>query len=267
MFRLLSFLAAFSLASIALLGPLERKMIYQFDTTRVSPAAAGVPGLRETTLQSGDETLVLWVARAKPNKPTVLYFHGNAGNLANRAGRFQRFLDRGYGVIAPAYRGSSGSTGTPDQPALTTDAALVYAQIVHLLPDTNPETIVVYGESLGTGVAISLISTLGTQPAGLVLEAPFTSIPDIALNSYPQFEPLLHLITNRWDSLSLADTLTLPLLVLHGDQDSLIPIEMGRQIFTAAPSAHKRFFTVKAAGHTTIWRTDSLPVLWRFIDQ
>ncbi|MDQ7069465.1 MAG: alpha/beta hydrolase [Rhodobacterales bacterium] len=267
MTRLLIVMALLTAGLAALLGPIERAMLYPFDTTRISPADAGVPRLTEVRFTSDTQTLILWTAPPKPGKPVILYFHGNAGNLANRAGRFRHFLDRGYGLVAPAYRGSSGSTGTPAEADLTADAAAILAALPDFIPDLTPENVILYGESLGTGIAIQLATTTAAKSiAGVILEAPYTSIPDVTRTLYPLLVPVLRAMTNTWESLARAPALTQPLLILHGDQDRLIPIEQGRQIFAAAPSLNKQFIAVQGATHTTIWRSDVLPEIWAFID-
>ncbi len=268
MLRLALFLGVFTIGGLFGYNSFEAKAIYPFDTTRQSPASAGVAGLHERSLKTGGVRLIIWIAAPKPGQPTILYFHGNAGNLANRAGRFQLFLNRGYGVIAPAYRGSSGSTGRPTENALTRDALHIYHHLDQLIPGLTPATTVIYGESLGTGVALKLLAAPDVeQPAAVVLEAPYTSLPDVVRHLYPQYAPLIPWMKNIWNSLENVTRLTAPLLVLHGTDDPLIPINQGRQVFSAAHSQAKRFIAVQGAGHSDIWRSDTLPVLWRFIDR
>lgn len=262
MLRLLAISAALTAGLYALIAPLERRMVYPFDATQISPAEAGEPRLREIALPFDGQTLILWAAAPKPGQPTLLYFHGNAGNLANRLGRFRHFLDRGYGLIAPAYRGSSGSSGKPNEPALTADALHIYQSASHLIPGQNPAHLMIYGESLGAALALTLAAQ---NPAAMILEAPFTSLPEVAAHLYPPLAPLTRHMHNQWPSLAKAQTLTMPLLILHGTDDTLIPIEMGRQIHSAAPSRDKTMLAVPGAGHTDLWRSDTLPRLWRFI--
>jgi pimeloyl-ACP methyl ester carboxylesterase len=268
MLRLALFLPVLAISGLFGFDRFEARAVYPFDATRQSPADAGVPELQERIYETNGQSLIIWTAEPQPGLPTILYFHGNAGNLANRAGRFQLFLKRGYGVIAPAYRGSSGSTGTPTEKALTQDARHIYDHLDDLIPGLTPATTVIYGESLGTGVALKLIASPETvQPAAVILEAPFTSLPDVVRHLYPQLKPLVPKMKNIWNNLENVTRLTTPLLVVHGTEDHLIPIEQGRQVFTAARSPVKRFVAVKDAGHSTIWRADTLPILWHFIDQ
>ncbi|WP_172982733.1 alpha/beta hydrolase [Roseovarius bejariae] len=245
------------------LGAIERAIIYPFDATRVPPATAGAPNMQEVE-RAG---LITWQAAANPGHPTIFYLHGNAGNLADRTGRFSRFMARGYGVIAPAYPGSSGSAGSPSQEGISQ----AIRDIWHDLP--RDARVVIYGESLGTGVAMQLLGSVvtdaekGLAPAGVILEAPFTSVRDVASALYPGIEPLLDHLTQEWDSMAWAANLTMPLLVVHGQNDKMIPPAQGRALFNAAPSADKRFLHVPGAGHTDLWRSDTLPVFWNFIDR
>jgi len=249
------------------LDAIERAIVYPFDATRVAPATAGVPEMQEVQ-RAG---LVVWEAAAKPGQPTIFYLHGNAGNLANRAGRFSRFMARGYGIIAPAYPGSSGSDGRPSQAAITEAIRDIWRELPDRLgPDAR---VVIYGESLGTGVAMQLLASVvtdgekGLAPAGVILEAPFTSVRDVAAHLYPGIDPLLDHLTQDWNSLAWAENLTIPLLVVHGQNDRMIPPDQGRTLFEAAATGDKRFVLVQGAGHTDLWRSDTLPRFWNFINR
>ena len=267
MIKLAFFLVILTTGGWLSLATLERQAIYPFDATRVTPQAAGATGVREVVQTHDGEISIIWVAVPKPGKPVILYFHGNAGNLALRAGRFNHFTARGYGLIAPAYRGSSGSTGTPTEAALTADALRLYADLGALIPGLTPARVIFYGESLGTGVALELAATTRqAQPAGVVLEAPYTSLPDVVRASLPRLAPLIPKMTNIWDSATHVKALRAPLLVLHGKQDPLIPIAQGRAVFRAAGSRQKWFVAVRGAGHHNVWRSTVMPRLWSFID-
>ncbi|WP_127115057.1 alpha/beta hydrolase [Shimia sediminis] len=259
--RLFVVLLVLVLGTVVLGSMAERWVIYPFDPREVSPENVGLPEVAVQRLDINGASLVVWVADPKRGKPVILYFHGNAGNLANRKGRFQHFLNQGYGLIAPAYRGSSGSSGSPSEEVLIADAAALYVEL-----DLSKRPVVVYGESLGTAVSIALVETLAAPPSAVILEAPFTSIPGLAGLHYPGTGSLAENLDNTWRSIDRASALTMPLLILHGTQDDLIPNEMGRQIFTAAPSREKDFHAVQGAGHTDLWRASTQARLWRFID-
>ncbi|WP_420568186.1 alpha/beta hydrolase [Thalassovita sp.] len=254
-------LAGIVLAVAAAASQAERFLFYPFDPRHVSPQDAGLSGVTETRLSTPDgETLIVWSAPPKGGMPVILYFHGNAGNLAVRAARFQRMMDQGFGLIAPAYRGSSGSTGTPSEETLIADAKLVAAHPGWPKSDKRA----IYGESLGTAVAIALLAQGGNADA-LLLEAPLTSIQAMAQTHYPSLAPLTDKLRNQWPSLSRAQHLKLPMMIIHGTEDTLIPIEMGRQIHAAAPSKDKSFLAVKGAGHTDLWRNWTMTRMWRFL--
>lgn len=245
----------------------EQFNVYPLDPTEVSPTNAGVPRMQAVHFTSNDETLVLWVAKPKPDKPVILYFHGNAGNLANRAPRFAEFEKRGFGVVAMAYRGSSGSTGKPSQKAILMDAINVYKALPDLVGDAP---VILYGESLGTGVAVLTADSpelKGTPPAAIVLESPYTSLTDVTRHVYPVLTPLLFIMKNKWRSIRHIGALDIPLLVLHGTDDPLIPIEMGRKLFDTSPARDKTFFAVQGAGHNNVWQPDAKEALYAFLDR
>lgn len=236
----------------------ETTAVYPFDASYTTPAEAGEARLTEHRHTTTDgENLVVWRAEATAGKPTLVYFMGNAGGLADRTDRFRQLIDAGYGVIAPAYRGSSGSTGAPEEMALINDAlALVEAE--------NGAPLVLYGESLGTAVAIRLAADgFGTR---IVLEAPFTSITDLVSEQFPN-EDLTDLITQKWESVAHAPAVAQPLLVIHGSADRTVPIEMGRHIFEIAGSTDKQFLEIDAAGHSGLWDTEARAALFAFLDR
>ena len=235
----------------------EIAMIYPFDTTYATPAAAGEARMVETRFLTGDgESLIVWRAAAQSGKPTLMYFPGNAGGLKDRADRFARLLDRGYGVTAMAYRGSSGSTGRPEELLLTEDAEALAAS-------ETGRPLILYGESLGTAVAVKLAAE-GFGDA-IVLEAPFTSILDLVKSQYPD-ETIDHLITQRWDSLSDIPHVRQPMMIIHGAKDRIVPIRMGRRILEFAGSDEKSIVEIADRGHRSIWTAEARRALFQFID-
>lgn len=235
----------------------EISMIYPFDATHTAPELAGESRLVEQRLATADgEDLVVWRTAARPGHPTLIYFPGNAGALSDRAERFTRLIDRGYGVVAMAYRGSSGSTGRPDEALLTDDA-------IRLAQAETGRPLILYGESLGTAVAIKLASS-GIGDA-VVLEAPFTSISDLLASQFPD-ETLDQMLTQHWNSLSRIGEVRQPLLVIHGTEDRLVPIAMGRTIFDGAGSREKRFVEIPGRAHSGLWTIDGQQALYEFLD-
>ena len=237
--------------------------IYPFDPTRVSPADAGVPTMQAQTLHSFDDTaLAVWTKQPRPRKPTIIYFHGNAGNLATRAQRFERLIERGYGVIAMAYRGSSGSQGAPSQELITKDSQSLIKNLTKL-GFRHQSKLIYYGESLGTGVAAQLATS--HPPDAMILEAPFTSITDLAAKQFPMF-PIRQLMDQSWDSQTAIQNFNAPLLILHGRDDKLIPFTHAQSIFNASPSQKKTLKIMPNTSHHNIWSVFGQESIYKFIN-
>jgi len=250
------------------LARIERKMIYPLSPQEVDPGALRLTNTAVHSLDRGGVRLIVWTMRADdPTGPTVLYFHGNAGNLATRSLRFAALQDQGINVIAMSYRGSSGSGGQPSEAAILSDAQAVFQQVDRFIDGLRPQDLVLYGESLGAAVAVGLMASLDSaeRPAGAVLEAPFTSVPDMARAMAEVPDNLIARIQDRWNSLGRANTLTTPLLVVHGTADEVTPFAMGRTLFEQAATRDKTFVAAEGASHATTWRPDTMPQLWAFI--
>lgn len=235
------------LAALLFLGAqsLQRTLMYLPDQERVSPQQAGLFDVEEVELPTGDGVRVLaWHAKAQPGRPTLLYFHGNAGSLVTRAERIRRYQARGYGVFMMTYRGYGGSSGKPSERANVKDAETAYRAL--LARGVPAMDIVVYGESLGTGIAIQLVSRVAV--AGVILDAPYTSMLELAGLHYPEL-PAGFFLTDRYDSLSKIGDVKVPVLIVHGDQDGVVPLEMGERLFQAL-TGDKEIAVMKGAGHT-----------------
>ena len=221
----------------------EHRVVYPFDATRTAPADAGEPRLAETAFETADgERLVLWQAPPPEGAPVVLFFPGNAGTLADRVPTLTRLLDMGLGVTAVAYRGSSGSSGRPDEAQLIADARA----IAEAVAANGAPALILYGESFGSALAVQLAAA-GVGD-GVILQSPFTSIRDLVAVQYPQ-EDLTGLFTQRWDSRAAIAAVTQPLLVLHGTEDRLVPIAQGRDLVARAGSADKALVGLEGADH------------------
>lgn len=247
---------------------IERKMLYPLSKAQVDPSVIGLERATVHRLDQGSHELIVWALRAnRTNAPTVLYFHGNAGNLANRATRFATLQTQGINVIAMSYPGSSGSSGLPSEATITGDALRVFQNVGNFIEGARTQDIVLIGESLGAAVAIALLTKLAPEarPSGIILEAPFTSTPDMARTMTDVPDNLISRIQDRWESLNRAQALTIPLLVIHGSADTVTPLRMGRAILEAAPIKDKDFMLVANASHSGTWRADTMPRLWRFI--
>jgi fermentation-respiration switch protein FrsA (DUF1100 family) len=238
----------------------QRRLIYVPDTEREAPADAGLRGVREVVLQTPDGArLIAWYAAAGPGKPTFLYFHGNAGSLSDRAERIRRFAGAGYGVFMPSYRGYSGSSGSPSEAALHADARLAYEYLRGL--GVAERAIVLYGESLGSGVAVRLAAE---RPVGaVILDAPYTSLPDVGKMFYP-IMPVQTFMVDRFDSKKHIAAVRAPILILHGTQDTVVPLVLGKALFEVAPEP-KEMAVLQGAGHSDIYAFGAFPRLEDFL--
>jgi fermentation-respiration switch protein FrsA (DUF1100 family) len=239
----------------------QRRLTYFPDPQRIAPSSFNLPGVEERVIATPDgEQLVAWFAAPAPGRPTVLYFHGNAGNLGNRSERVRRFLARGWGVMFLSYRGYGGSTGSPSERANVADAKLAYAALRKA--GVVPQDIIVYGESLGSGVAVQVAAE--KEVGGLVLDAPYTSIVDVAEVSYP-YLPVRPFMFDRYETMRFLPQVTAPLLVMHGEDDRVIPVEMGKAVYAAA-NAPKEIVTFPRAGHSDHHLHGSYDELFRWVD-
>jgi fermentation-respiration switch protein FrsA (DUF1100 family) len=238
----------------------QRKLMYFPDPERVPPASFALTGVEERVLTAPDGArLVAWYGRAKPGRPTILYFHGNAGNLGNRSERFRKYLARGLGVYMLSYRGYNGSTGSPTERDNVADATLAYEALRS--EGVRVEDIVLYGESLGSGVAVQLAAA--KPVGGVILDAPYTSIVDVAAKAYPYF-PVRWFMFDRYETLRHLPQVHAPLLVIHGEEDGIIPVAMGRDVYAAA-NAPKEIATFPGAGHSDHHLYGSTEEVFRWI--
>ena len=227
---------------VAVMYLLQRSLLYHPERQRTPPATAGLFDAQEIVLDTADgEKVIVWYIPPKEDKPLVLYFQGNAGALRNRADRFRVLADDGTGVVALSYRGYGGSTGRPTEQGLIADAEAAYA---FAAARTRPERIVVWGESLGTGVAVALAAA--HRIGRLVLESPFTSAADVGARVY-WYLPVQSLMKDPFRSDARIGRVTVPLLILHGARDSVVPIALGERLFAQA-NEPKRFMRF-AEGH------------------
>ncbi len=226
----------------------QRKLMYFPDTMRVQPAQVGLADVEERVLKTPDgERIIAWYGQAKPGQPTLLYFHGNGGSLAIRAPRIARFMAEGWGVYMLTYRGYGGGSGKPTEVDNVADARLAYGALV--LEGVPPGSIIAYGESLGSGIAVRI--GIEREVAGVILDAPYTSIVDLASGAYP-FLPLRAILIDRYETTKYIANLRVPLLILHGERDGVVPVEMGRELARLA-NEPKRLMVFPNGGHSNLY--------------
>lgn len=217
-----------------------RRFIYFPDERVPPPDPPGVEG-EGLTLPTGDGlALGAWYLPGAGSTAVVLC-NGNAGNRADRLPLSAGLQQRGLAVLSLDYRGYGGNPGAPTEHGLITDAQ---AAAEHAASRPGISRLVYFGESLGAAVLIGLAER--RPPAALVLRSPFTSLPDVARAHLPLVPG--GLIDDRWDSIGRIASIDLPLLVLAGTADTVVPYQQSVRIFEAAPGP-KRLITFDRADH------------------
>jgi fermentation-respiration switch protein FrsA (DUF1100 family) len=232
--------------------------------------SSGEPMLNDPTLLPKREIVCLttkdglnlraWYFRApRDGAPTVVFFHGNAGDIGNHL-PFAKFLIKaGYGLLAVEYRGYGGNPGSPDEPGLIADGRAAFAFLTAQgIPDSH---IVLFGESLGTGIAVQLAAEHHVR--AVILRSPYTSIAEVAAIQLP-YIPARWLVRDRFNSLAKIGRNTAPLFIFHGANDTLIPLALGRELFEAAPEP-KIWLTVDGVGHNDVQTPEAERVVLDFL--
>jgi pimeloyl-ACP methyl ester carboxylesterase len=212
-----------------------------------TPAEKGLACVEVETVPMADGTRVT-VWRAGPTQedaPTVLYLHGNSSNVSARWKRFRQILDSGFGLYAPSYRGYPGSGGKPSEDALIADAREHFDRVAG-----TGAPIILHGESLGTGIATA-VAAERPEVALLVLEAPYTALVDMASAQYPWL-PVGLLMKDPMPTRERIGEVSSPVMIVHGTEDRIIPVEHGRRLFELAADP-KQLLIVDGADHGDLW--------------
>ena len=212
-------------------------------TLAASPARIGLD-YEDVWLQTADGIRVHgWYIPHPQARGTLLFFHGNAGNIGVRLESIGIFHRLGLNTLIIDYRGYGKSEGTPGEKGSYSDAEAAWRHLVDArrIP---PQKVVIFGRSMGGGVASWLAARVA--PAGLILESTFTSVPDMAAKVYPFF-PVRLLARIRLDAKASLAGVHAPVLVIHSADDEIVPIAHGRSLFDAAPEP-KRFLELRG-GH------------------
>jgi fermentation-respiration switch protein FrsA (DUF1100 family) len=246
---------------LVLMYAAQRSLMYFPDPGRKPPASVGLPQAEEVTLDTPDgERLIAWHVPPRDGKPVVLYFQGNGGGLDLRADRFRKLVSDGTGLVALNYRGYGGSSGRPTEQGLITDAQTAHA---FAAPRYAPDRLVLWGESLGTGVAVALAAE---RPVGRVLlESPYTATVDVAASIYP-FIPVRLLMKDQFRSDLRIGQVKAPVLILHGDGDDIIPIRYGERLLAMVPG-EKRMVRYAGGYHMDLDRFGATDEALKFLAQ
>jgi len=226
---------------------LQDSMVY-FPDGRIAqtPAAAGLD-FEDVVLETEDgEKLGAWLVRVPDARGTVLFCHGNAGNISHRVSTLKILAGLDMDVLIFDYRGFGASTGEPSEEGLYADAMAAWRFLG--TRGTEPERTIIMGRSLGGGVAVWLASQV--DAAGLVAESTFTSAVDLGSEHYP-FLPVGLLLRHRFESIERIAEVGEPVLVAHSDEDTLIPSHHGQALFAAATEP-KQFLALAGDHNDTV---------------
>ena len=224
---------------VAVLWALQRQLVYFPDPTPAPPAADVIVGGRDVTLRTADGIeLGAWFVSAADDADTgmaVLVAPGNGGNRVGRVPLARELSRRGLAVLLMDYRGYGGNPGNPTEEGLAADADAAVAELGEL--GYPPPRIVYFGESLGSGVVAALQAR--NPPAGIVLRSPFTELADVGAHHYPWF-PVRALLRDRFPVEERLASSDVPITVIYGDRDSVVPTALSARVADRAPSLIER---------------------------
>jgi pimeloyl-ACP methyl ester carboxylesterase len=229
--RWLALLAGLYLLLCGFMYAAQSRLQYRPDPSPMDPAAVWLPQFRAETLATpdGERIVAWWLPPAHPIGPVYLYLHGNGANLATRDRRLARLGEGGAGVLAVSWRGYGGSSGRPHETGLLTDARTAYRALASRV---DPTRIVVFGESLGTTVAVMLAAEVPV--AALVLDSSFASALDVAQGRYPWL-PVRWLLSDPYRADLAAPRVPVPVLQIHCHDDPVTPLASAQRLQALLP--------------------------------
>jgi fermentation-respiration switch protein FrsA (DUF1100 family) len=229
---------------------IDLRVLYHPDPSLPAPETVGVPDVEPVIIKTIDGLpLASWFQKpADDSKPVLLFFQGDTGALADRIGEFTPYIRNGYGIFLLGYRGFGGNPGTPSERGLYRDARAAIGWLETQGYALN--RVVFYGHSLGTGIAVEMAVEYSGAKA-VVLEAPYTTLPNTVVLDMPLLRASWFM-KDRYDNLSKMAKIKIPLLIIQGTADEVIPVEQGRQLYAAARGPKEAQF-VPDAGHTNLY--------------
>ena len=230
-FKFLFFVSAFYFLLVALLFVMQRQFLYVPDTS--VPDISRAPWATQISVQTQDglKLYAWWRAPIDSNTPTILFFHGNGANIENRIDKALPYIQAGFGLLLAEYRGYGGNPGKPTEYGLYKDGHAYMAWLnAHANISTND--IVLYGESLGSGVAVHLATEYDVK--GLVLDVPFDSAMHVARHHYPYVVFLKHLMRDHYRNDLKITQVNAPLLIGLAGRDTVTPPSHGQRLYDLA---------------------------------
>ncbi len=242
----------------------QRSLLYHpnGDRPRPGPGLAGSVSIEDVPSHDGLGLFSWWASPKDEDAPVLLYFHGNAGSQMDREERMAAFVARGWGVLMPAYRYNAGADGKPSEDALIADGRAALDWL--LARGIASGRVVLFGESLGSGIATALAAER-EDLAALVLDAPYDSVTDVAARLY-WYVPVRLLLKDNFDSVARIGRVRIPVLIGHGGRDRVIPERHGRRLFEAA-NEPKLFAYKPDSGHVELFDYGFLDDIDAFFNQ
>ncbi len=229
----------------------QRNFVYFPNPQRQIPSVYNASDMQVIKADTEDGlSLEGWYKPPGKDKPVIIVFHGNASHPGFSAWKARPFMDEGYGALLPAYRGYAGNPGKPTEEGLYKDARAFLGWLI--AQGILPERMVLYGESLGTGIVVEMASTHYRDVKAVILESPYTSFVDLARRHYP-FIPLHNfLVRDQYKSIDKIENVTAPLFVISGKRDTIVPFRQGEKLFAAA-NEPKDMAALEMAGHNDLY--------------
>ena len=217
----------------------QRNLLYHPNENNYSGDKISVD-IEKVKIQTADNIKLLGWYHEKNLKDykTLVYFHGNAGSLENRIHKLNHFQDMNINFLIIAWRGFNGNKGKPSERGLYVDGKSAIDWLKK--KGVDEKNLILYGESLGTGVATHLAQN--KNYAGVILETPFTSMVDAAKNFYP-YIPINLLLKDKFENFKKVKNINTPILVMHGEVDQIVPFSMGKKIYEIANNPKYSYFT------------------------
>jgi pimeloyl-ACP methyl ester carboxylesterase len=259
---LIAVLAGYGLL-VGLLYAQQRRILFKPDPNPPARPADAPPGLREIATETSDGLrLSHWyLPPEREGAGVVVVLHGNAGNRGGSLAKFRELHDWGRGLVLADYRGYGGNPGKPGEAGLIADARSVLDWLAG--HGVEAARVVLYGESLGSGVASALAAE--RPVGGVVLEAPFTSVAELAQQQY-WYVPARQLVRDRFDSRARIGGVDAPILILHGDRDPTIPVDHGVALAEAA-GANAHLVRLPDGDHLNLWEVSAAERVKAFLDR
>lgn len=263
--RLMSYLLWAIFAYVLFGGVLfgcQRSLLYHPNQVIPDPHEYGLENVTVEKIKTDDgySLLAWWHQPQSADTPVIVYFHGNAGNLGHRAEKIRPYISAGYGVLIVSYRYNAGAGGSPSEAGLYADGRAAVAFVKNT--GISSDRLVMYGESLGTAIAVKMATE--TEVRAVVLESPYSSIADVAQSHY-WYVPAKFLLHDKFDAAANIGQINAPLFVIHGERDAIIPIKFSRALFAAAKAPKTSKF-LAAAGHNNLYEHGAAQYIQDFLE-